>query len=73
MKFSATPFSGLSALKHDKRDEPTAAGRRPAADVAAVLGLSIAAVQKYRWRVKEMVIQEHGNVRPINRGPDGLP
>jgi hypothetical protein len=36
MTFSAPPFSGLSALKHDdKRDE-----LRPAADVAAGLGLS---------------------------------
>jgi RNA polymerase sigma-70 factor (ECF subfamily) len=38
--------------------------KRPAADVAAELGLSIGAVCKYRGRVLEMLKEEYTHVRP---------
>jgi RNA polymerase sigma-70 factor (ECF subfamily) len=40
--------------------------QRPAADVAAALGLSVGAVYKYTLRVKEMVIREYTDGRPAS-------
>jgi RNA polymerase sigma-70 factor (ECF subfamily) len=44
----------------------TAVEERPAAEVAAELGLTVGAVYKYKLRVKEMVTQEYAHVRPTS-------
>jgi RNA polymerase sigma-70 factor (ECF subfamily) len=47
--------------------------QRPAAEVAAELGLHIASVYKATYRVKQMVQQEYRHVYEPGGGPDPLP
>jgi len=47
--------------------------RRPAAEVAADLGLSVASVYKATYRVKKMLLQEYRHVRDHGDGPGPLP
>jgi RNA polymerase sigma-70 factor (ECF subfamily) len=47
--------------------------RRPAAEVAAELNLSVATVYKANYRVKQMLLQEYGHVEATGGDPDPLP
>jgi RNA polymerase sigma-70 factor (ECF subfamily) len=47
--------------------------QRPAAEVAAALGLSVASVYKASYRVKQMVQQEYRHVHEPSGDPDALP
>ncbi len=51
----------------------TTVEQRPAAEVAAGLGLSVAAIYKAKYRVKQMVIEEYRDVRPTSCPPPDLP
>jgi hypothetical protein len=47
--------------------------QRPAAEVAAELGLGVASVYKASYRVKQMVQQEYRHVHEPGGDPDPLP
>jgi RNA polymerase sigma-70 factor, ECF subfamily len=47
--------------------------RRPAAEVAAELNLSVMTVYKANYRVKQMLLQEYSHVQPAGGDPDPLP
>jgi RNA polymerase sigma-70 factor (ECF subfamily) len=50
----------------------TMVGQRPAAEVAAELGLRVASVYKANYRVKQMVQQEYRHVYKLSGDPDPL-
>jgi RNA polymerase sigma-70 factor (ECF subfamily) len=46
--------------------------RRPAAEVAAELGLTVGAIHKANWRIKQMMLLEYRNVQPTSCPPPEL-
>ena len=47
--------------------------QRPAAEIAAGLNLSISAVYKSTYRVKQMLLEEYGRVHPLAGSSDRVP